>query len=159
MINRTPLIFVALVAFAVASVASTGQAAAAGGFSYIGETSQNEHISLKVNARSTRVRMLYVDWSASAVRCTNRREYMSSTMLGMWGSRPPGIRGGRFSSRITEEFPGETGGPTVEKFSLRGRVNGSRASGTLQVQVTERNATGRIVNRCTTGQISWSAAD
>jgi len=159
MIKNTTLTFIAVFALAVAGAATAGSASAAGGVSYVGETSQGAHLSLKVNARRSRVRVLYVDWLAGAGRCSNHRDYYSSTMFGMGANGPPGIRAGRFGARISEGLENEFGGTTVEQLSLNGRVNRIRASGRIQVQVTERDATGDIVNRCTTGQISWSALD
>jgi hypothetical protein len=157
--TRTTPIFIAVTALALAGAGTGAQAASAGGTSYVGETSQAEPISLKVNSKRTRVHMLYVDWGASADRCSSHREFHSSTMLGMWGARPPGIRRGRITSRITEDYDNDFGGQTVEQFSLSGRIGRSRASGTLSAKVTERDRTGRVVNRCDTGRISWSAVD
>jgi hypothetical protein len=157
MFKHTTPILIAVTALAVAS-GGPGAEAASAGVSYVGETSQREPISLKVNRKRNRVHMLYVDWSANPARCTSRG-YTSSTMLGMWGNPAPRIRRGRFSSRITEGFENEFGGTTTEQFSLSGRVNRRRASGRFQVQVTERDGAGGIMNRCTTGRISWSASD
>jgi hypothetical protein len=159
MFKRTTPTLIAVAALAVAGAGPGAQAASAGGVSYVGQTSQGEPLSMKMNAKRNRLRMLYVDWSAGAPRCSDHREYMSSTMLGMWGNPPPRVRAGRFESRVEEGFENERGGFTVEQLSLSGRVKGLRASGSLRVQVTVRNARGSIVNRCDTGRISWNAVD
>lgn len=158
MLKRTPIL-IAVAAFAVAGAGPGAQAASAAGVSYVGQTSQGEPVSLKVNAKRNRLRMLYVDWSAGASRCSNHREYFSSTMLGMWGNPPPRVRNGRFDARIEEGFENDRGGFTVEQLSLSGRVDRRKAGGTLRAQVTVRDARGRIVNRCDTGRISWNAVD
>jgi hypothetical protein len=159
MINRATPILIAVAALAVAGAGPGTQSASAAGVSYVGQTSQGEPVSVKVNAKRNRVRMLYVDWMAGAARCSNRREYMSSTMLGMWGNPAPQVRAGRFSAKLEEGFDNEYGGPTVEQFSLSGRMNRLRAAGAFRVKVTERDSLGRIVNRCDTGRISWNAVD
>lgn len=97
------------------------------------------------------VKDLYVGWSADC--------------------RPPGVFGlsdalvnfpisrtGRWGDAFEAKFPiEEGGGERTFDYTIRGRIRGSRMTGSLQVAVTDRNPSGAVTSTCRRGRHRFTA--
>lgn len=67
-------------------------------------------------------------------------------------------RTGRFGDTFEGKFPIEGGGgERTFAYALKGRVRGSRLTGTLSVTVTDRNPDGSVTSTCKRGKHSFTA--
>jgi hypothetical protein len=130
-----------------------GQGAVAAGVVYGGLTSQRHPIVLEVSRNGREVVRAAI---AIRLQCTS----------GGGATVPDGYTrltltaGGRFRASFGPNVTRNDDGTTTDwEGSVRGAFNASRtrASGTWQLQATDRDAAGAVTDTCNSGSIAWRA--
>jgi hypothetical protein len=104
---------------------------------------------LRADRRS--VKDLYIGWTAD---CQPPGQFGLGDALVNF----PLSRTGRFGDTFEGRFPIEDGGgERTFDYALRGRVRGSRLTGSLSVTVTDRNPDGAVTSTCKRGKHSFTA--
>jgi hypothetical protein len=144
---------------ATAPKKTTTQPAVAQGVAYVGDTSQKaSNISLLLTKDRKRIKTLDIQWSASASQCTSGLPYVSSAKFGRpIGTTLPLSLTGAFKATnpLDVSVPGVA--ELTETPTITGKVGPNGASGTFRATVLLKDATGKEVNRCDTGRITWTA--
>ena len=128
-----------------AAVPAAAAAGLHGGARYSGKTSAGEAVSLKLNAKATRVKRLRVYYT---LKCNDDR--MSYTYTDVFGVRLRKDHG--FSASGT--YTGSTDG-SRNSFKLSGKVRVNRANGKFSLTMTRKVGGTRL--KCRSGKLSWSA--
>jgi hypothetical protein len=118
---------------------------------YAGSTSQSEPVVVRVVAKPRRVRDVLVSWETQT--CTAGGYYRFPDLFGNFRLS----RSGAFGDPFTQDYAMDDGGKRVFAYKVSGRVSKTTARGTLQVTVTDTDATGAQTDACDTGGITWSA--
>lgn len=119
---------------------------------YGGETSQGEPIVLRLDARRSRVNEVRVTWRADCapsgafLRVADR--FVNFALK----------RSGRFGNPFSAHLPRDGGGVSNLRYRLTGRVTETKASGVLQAQMSDLDATGVATDSCDAGNLTWKAA-
>lgn len=116
-----------------------------------GITSFGSPIVAVLRADRRSVKDLYVGWTAD---CEPPGQYgLSDALINFRISRT-----GRFGDTFEGRFPIEGGGgERTFEYALKGRVRGSRLTGSLAVTITDRNPDGAVVSTCKRGKHSFTA--
>jgi hypothetical protein len=144
---------------ASAPTKTTTPPAVAPGVAYVGDTSQKaSSISLVLTKDRKRIKTVDVQWSASAAQCTSGLPYVSSSKFGRPIAKALALSlTGAF--KATNPFAVSVPGVAelIETPTIKGKVGPDGASGTFRATVLLKDATGKEVNRCDTGRITWKA--
>jgi hypothetical protein len=126
---------------------------------YVGNTSQKaSSISIVLTKDRKRIKTVDVQWSASASRCTSGLPYVSTSKFGRPIAKTlPLSLTGAFSSSYPLDVSVPGVAELIETPTIKGRVRPDGASGTFRATVVLKDATGKEVNHCDTGRITWSA--
>ena len=116
-----------------------------------GITSQGSPIVAILRSDRRAVKDLYIGWTAN---CQPPGQFgLSDALINFRLSRT-----GRFGDTFDAKFPIEGGGgERTYEYELRGRVRGSRVTGSLAVTVTDRNPDGAVTSTCRRGKHSFTA--
>jgi hypothetical protein len=154
---------VALLAASLSLVLAPSAGAATAVFG--GETSADEPIVLRADAKAKTLRTLVVSWEA---RCDDGTYFPVADELTAIRLRPGDIpdardlvvsRNGKGRFAGTRLFGFDIGDQTAAvQVDIAGRLRARRATGTLTVSATfVDEATGATVSTCETGRVKWSA--
>jgi hypothetical protein len=121
------------------------------GVVYGGSTSQDEPVVVRLNAARKRVSDLLTTWRAP---CTSQGLFRVPDRFANF----PVKSTGRFGNPMTNDVAIDAGGKLHFDYALAGRVTKKTAKGTLQVKVSETDASGVATDGCDTGGVTWSAA-
>jgi hypothetical protein len=134
--------FVALLVALPAALAAT----LPGRAKYVGKTSDDNAITLKLNGKASRITRMRIHY---AVDCSDGRS--GSTYTDILGSR---IRSNRsFSASGT--YTGSHDG-SQNTFKASGRLGPNRAHGKFSLKATRKMSDGSTLT-CRTGKLTWSA--
>jgi hypothetical protein len=133
--------------------------AIAQGVAYVGDTSQKaSSISIVLTKDRMRIKTVDVQWSASASQCTSGLPYVSTSKFGRPIAKTlPLSLTGAFKSKYPFDVSVPGVAELIETPSIKGKVGPNGASGTFRATVLLKDATGKEVNRCDTGPITWTA--
>ena len=116
---------------------------------FAGTTKANEPVVIELNATGHVCKFLRVPWSASGA-------------AGDWAIaeafRNMTLTGGAYARVWSSPFPRSDGGVNTFDYNLSMRVGATKASGSLQVKVTETSAAGAIEGTYDSGPIAFTAA-
>jgi hypothetical protein len=116
-----------------------------------GITSFGSPVVAVLTASGRSLKDLYIGWTAD---CQPPGQFgLSDALINFRLSRT-----GRFGDTFEGRFPIEGGGgERTFEYALRGRVTGSRLTGSLAVTVTDRNPDGAVVSTCKRGRHGFAA--
>ncbi|HEY0631326.1 MAG TPA: hypothetical protein VGC98_04675 [Thermoleophilaceae bacterium] len=141
--RKHPLL-VALAAFLVAVPMAV--AALPGRAKYVGRTSDDNAVTLKLNAKATRVTRMRIHYT---VDCDNGRS--GTTYTDILGAR---VRSNRsFSASGTYTGSGDGSQNT---FKASGKLGPNKAHGKFSLKATGKTSSGAALT-CKTGKLTWSA--
>jgi hypothetical protein len=123
------------------------------GIIYGGKTSQGEPMVVRLDARRRQVNDLLTTWRAPCTPSAGYYRVPDHIFVPFLVGRT-----GRFGAPFARDWATGTGGRVRNDVDLAGRVSKTKASGTLQVKVSETDANGATTDTCDTGGITWKAA-
>ncbi len=121
------------------------------GIVYGGSTSQGEPMVIRLNSQRKRVNDVLTTWHAPCP--TSGGLYrVPDRFVGF-----PVKSTGRFGNPFTSDIPLDTGMVHFD-YALAGRISRTSAKGTLQVKISETDASGAATDNCDSGGVTWKAA-
>jgi hypothetical protein len=130
---------------------ATFEAISARGRVFGGRTTQSAPVVIELAGKRNAVRRFRIGWRAS---CTPSGNFLheGETLINF------PLAGGRFGDDFTQNFFGPAGETQTSRYSLRGKLQRTRITGTLRVETTETDATGAQIANCDSGAISYTAS-
>jgi hypothetical protein len=114
---------------------------------FAGVTSQGRPVVLELAASGALVHHFHIGWQAS---CVSGGSFSWGDTLTTF----PIVRG-NFGDAFGHKYSTPSGGSSVESYSIRGGISGSRAAGTFRWKEDETDATGAATDTCDTGRVSF----
>ena len=125
-------------------------ARSAPGRTYAGLTSNGSPIVVQRSRDGRRIDSLWVSWQAP---CQNEGGFSLAEEL----VRFPVSGAGSFGGAFPDDVKLDDGGTRSFAYRLSGRAGATSASGTFQVQITDKDPAGATTNTCDTTLLRWSA--
>jgi hypothetical protein len=126
------------------------EARSAPGRTYAGLTSSGRPVVAQRSRDGRRIDSLWMSWGAPCQKG-------GGFSIGEEFVRFPLSGGGRFGNPFSDDYKLDDGGTRTYAYELEGKVGASRASGTLRVLVTEKDAAGATTDSCDTTLQRWTA--
>jgi hypothetical protein len=114
-----------------------------------GATNEDTPVVIELNRKHTSVRTF---WFGLFADCTPDGSINPSDAITNFR-----IRKHKFGDSFSDEGDDGSGGRLHVDYALKGRIGRAKASGTIQLTATDRDAQGNVTSNCPSGPVRWSA--
>jgi hypothetical protein len=114
-----------------------------------GSTVQDTPVVIELNRKHTSVRTF---WFGVFADCMPDGTINPSDAITNFG-----IRKHKFGDSFSDEGDDGSGGRLQVDYALKGAIGRSKASGTIEITATDRDAQGNVTSSCPSGPVKWSA--